>query len=89
VKRLVETIHTSGQRLGRLFSRRLAMTIEMHEFEDEFFTVLGKVQDTTNFFDDDVLQLEAGELVSDGQYLNKFPGAKQWYTPPSNPFQQQ
>jgi hypothetical protein len=24
-------------------------------------------------------------LVSDGQYLNKVPGAKQWYTPPSKP----
>jgi hypothetical protein len=34
---------------------------------------------------DPLLHLEKGELVSDGQYLNKVPGAKQWYTPPSKP----
>jgi hypothetical protein len=53
VKRLVETIHTSGRRSGRLFSRRLA-TAKMHEFEDDFFTVLEKVQATTNSIEDDV-----------------------------------
>jgi hypothetical protein len=34
---------------------------------------------------DPPLHLEKGELVSDGQYLNKVLGAKQWYTPPSKP----
>jgi hypothetical protein len=53
VKRLVDTIHASGRRSGRLFSRRLA-TPKMHEFEDDFFTVLEKVQATTNWIDDDV-----------------------------------
>ncbi len=53
VKRLVETLHTKGHRSGRLFSQKL-VTAKMHEFEDDFFTVLEKVQATTSFIDADV-----------------------------------
>jgi hypothetical protein len=53
IQRLVETLHTTGKRSGRLFSRRLA-TPKMHEFEDDFFTVLEKVQATTDFIEEDV-----------------------------------
>jgi hypothetical protein len=54
VKRLVEVLHTSGRRSGRLFSRRLA-TAKMHEFEDDFYTVLEKVQATTNLIETSVV----------------------------------
>lgn len=39
--------------LGRLFSQRLA-TSKLQEFEDDFFTVLEKVQATRTLIDDDV-----------------------------------
>ena len=53
VKRLVNTLHSMGKQLGRLFSWRLA-TPKMHEFENDFFTVLEKVQATTGLIDDDM-----------------------------------
>jgi hypothetical protein len=53
IKRLVDTLHATGKRSGRLFSRRLA-TPKMHEFEDDFFTVLEKVQATTDLIGDDI-----------------------------------
>jgi hypothetical protein len=42
VKRLVEIIHSSGQRTGQLFARRLRVS-KMHEFANDSFTVLKKV----------------------------------------------
>jgi hypothetical protein len=53
VKRLVETLHGMGRRSGRLFRRNL-VTAKLHEFEDAFFTVLEKVQATTNLIDADM-----------------------------------
>jgi hypothetical protein len=54
VKRLVEIIHGKGRRTGRLFNRRLKIS-KLQEFENDFFTVLEKVQATTDFFPDDVV----------------------------------
>jgi hypothetical protein len=42
IKRLVETLHGMGRRTGRLFSRKLSIP-KLHEFEDDWFTVLEKV----------------------------------------------
>jgi hypothetical protein len=36
VKRLVESLHATGRRLGRLFSRKL-VTAKMHDLEDDYF----------------------------------------------------
>jgi hypothetical protein len=47
VKRLVGIIHSSGRRTGRLFARRLRVS-KMHEFANDFFTVLEKVQVATD-----------------------------------------
>jgi hypothetical protein len=60
VKRLVDNIHGSGRRTGRLFSRRLRVP-KLHEFEDDFFIVLEKVQATTELIPMDlVLRDECG-----------------------------
>jgi hypothetical protein len=53
VKRLVNLIHASGRRSGRLFQRRLRVA-KLHEFEDNFFTVLEKVQATTELMPRDM-----------------------------------
>jgi hypothetical protein len=53
VKRLVTILHATGKCTELLFSRRLANP-KMHEFEDNFFTVLEKVQATTDLIGDDV-----------------------------------
>jgi hypothetical protein len=45
VKRLVEFIHSRGRRTGRLFNRRLKIS-KLQEYENDFFTVLEKVQAT-------------------------------------------
>jgi hypothetical protein len=52
VKRLVDVIHGKGRRSGRLFSRRLKVA-KLQEFENDFFTVLEKVQATTDLFPSD------------------------------------
>jgi hypothetical protein len=54
VKRLVETIHTGGRHSGQLFSRRLKMA-KLQEFENDFFTVLEKVQATTELFPQEIV----------------------------------
>jgi hypothetical protein len=54
VKRLVELIHISGRRTGRLFSRRLRVS-KMHEYANDFFTVLEKVQATTDLIPADLV----------------------------------
>jgi hypothetical protein len=60
VKRLVEVIHATGRRGGRLFARKLAKA-KLMEFENDFFTVLEKVQATTGLIDDDfVIRDECG-----------------------------
>jgi hypothetical protein len=60
VKRLVEVIHATGRRGGRLFARKLAKA-KLMEFENDFFTVLEKVQATTDLIDDDfVIRDECG-----------------------------
>jgi hypothetical protein len=53
-KRLVETIHGTGWRPGRLFSWRLKVA-KLQEFENDFFTVLEKVQVTTELFAQDLI----------------------------------
>jgi hypothetical protein len=53
VKRLIEKLHGSGRHSGRLFSRKLA-TPKLHEFEDDWFTLLEKVQATTAHIEDEV-----------------------------------
>jgi hypothetical protein len=54
VKRLVEIIHTEDRRSGRLFNRNLTFAT-LPEFELDFFTVLEKVQTTTDLFPADLL----------------------------------
>jgi hypothetical protein len=54
VNRLVEIIHSSGRRTGRLFARRLRVS-KMHEFANDFFTVLEKVQATTDLIPADLV----------------------------------
>ena len=49
IKRLVECIQGTGRRSGRLFSRKLVKP-KLMEFENDFFTVLEKVQATTDLF---------------------------------------
>jgi hypothetical protein len=53
IKRLVDIIHGKGRRTGRLFNRRLQIA-KLQEFENDFFTVLEKVQAATNLFPEDV-----------------------------------
>jgi hypothetical protein len=54
VKHPVELIHSSGRRTGRLFVRRLRVA-KMHEYANDFFTVLEKVQATTDFIPADLV----------------------------------
>jgi hypothetical protein len=54
VKRLVENLTSSGKRSGRLFTRKLQVP-KTQEFEDDFFTVLEKVQATTDLLPDDLV----------------------------------
>jgi hypothetical protein len=53
VRRLVDVIHGKGRRTGRLFNRRLRIS-KLQEFENDFFTVLEKVQAATDLFPDGV-----------------------------------
>lgn len=66
VNRLVDTLHSQGRRSGRLFSRRL-VTAKLHEFEDDFFTVLEKVQVTSVALADDVDVREAYGIGRSGR----------------------
>jgi hypothetical protein len=51
VKQLVDVLHATGKGHGRLFARRLRVP-KLHEFENDFFAVLEKVQATSyNRFD--------------------------------------
>jgi hypothetical protein len=60
VKRLVEVVQGSGRVGGRLFSRKLVKT-KLMEFENDFFTILEKVQATTELIPDDfVIRDECG-----------------------------
>jgi hypothetical protein len=54
VKRLVDLLQVFGRKTGRLFARRLRVT-KLHEFENDFFTVLEKVQATTELFQEDLV----------------------------------
>jgi hypothetical protein len=47
IKRLVEIIHHQGMKRGRLFERKLRPA-RMCEFEDDFFSVLERVQARTD-----------------------------------------
>jgi hypothetical protein len=53
MKRLVETLRGCQVRKGRLFHRKLALP-RLYEFEDDFFTVLEKIQSTTDLIVDSV-----------------------------------
>jgi hypothetical protein len=55
-KRLVETIRGTGHHSGRLFSRCLKVA-KLQEFENDFFTVLEKVQAITINFSPKILLL--------------------------------
>jgi hypothetical protein len=60
VKRLVDVIHAKGRYSGRLFNRRLKIA-KLQEFENDFFTLLEKVQATTNLFPEEcVIRDECG-----------------------------
>jgi hypothetical protein len=60
VKRLVNNIEGSGRVGGRLFSRKLVQT-KLMEFENDFFTILEKVQATTDLIPNDfVIRDECG-----------------------------
>jgi hypothetical protein len=60
IKRLVEIIHHEGRKKGRLFERKLRPA-KMCEFEDDFFSVLERVQATTDTIEKGVdLREEAG-----------------------------
>jgi hypothetical protein len=60
VKRLVEVVQGSGRVGGRLFSRKLVKT-KLMEFENDSFTILEKVQATTDLIPDDfVIRDECG-----------------------------
>jgi hypothetical protein len=60
VKRLVDVIQGSGRVGGRLFSRKLVKT-KLMEFENDFFTILEKVQATTDLIlNDFVVRDECG-----------------------------
>jgi hypothetical protein len=50
---LVAALHEMGRPSGRLFSRKLASP-KMHEFDNEWFSVLEKVQTTTVHIDAEV-----------------------------------
>ena len=58
VERLVNVLHKSGRRGGRLFERRLKPT-KLMEYEHDFFKVIEKVQSTTDLITDDVDVREA------------------------------
>jgi hypothetical protein len=53
VKRLVDIKRALGERNGKLFARKLRPS-KMMEFEDDFFRVFERVQDTTDFVPKDV-----------------------------------
>jgi hypothetical protein len=53
MQRLVETLHACGVTKGRLFQRVL-VTTKLYEFEDDFLTVLEKVQSTSQLIADTV-----------------------------------
>jgi hypothetical protein len=60
VKRLVEVVQGSGRVGGRLFSRKLVKS-KLMEFENDFFTLLKKVQATMDLIPDDfVIRDECG-----------------------------
>jgi hypothetical protein len=53
MKRLVETLRGCQVRKGRFFQRKLASP-RLYEFEDDFFTVLEKIQSTADWIADSV-----------------------------------
>ncbi|KAG7368517.1 hypothetical protein IV203_031260 [Nitzschia inconspicua] len=60
IERLVKTIHDEGRYTGRLFQRKL-LPSRLFEFEDDFFTLLERVQATTDLIREDLdLRDEAG-----------------------------
>ena len=50
IKRLVEAILSEGRKSGRLFQRKLKNS-KLYEWEDDFFTVLERIQATTKLID--------------------------------------
>jgi hypothetical protein len=62
IKRLVACLHGMGRRNGRLFERKL-MPTKLCEYEDDFFTVLERVQSTTNVIENDVDLREEGGIL--------------------------
>jgi hypothetical protein len=61
IKRLVEIIHHQGRKRGRLFERKLRPA-RMCEFEDDFFSVLERVQATTDTIEKGVDLREEGGI---------------------------
>ncbi|KAG7340358.1 hypothetical protein IV203_023901 [Nitzschia inconspicua] len=60
MKRLVKTIHVEGRYTGRLFQRKL-LPSRLFEFEDDFYTLLERVQASTNLIQEELdLRDEAG-----------------------------
>jgi hypothetical protein len=62
-KAIVEAIHGSGQNSGRLFNQRSLKVTKLQEFENDFFTVKEKVQDTTNLFPEDLVIRDECEIA--------------------------
>jgi hypothetical protein len=62
MQRLVETLHACGVTKGRLFQRVFG-TPKLHEFEDDFFTVLEKVQSTSQLIADTVDVRDAYDIL--------------------------
>ena len=62
IKRLVTTLHGMGRRSGRSFCRQLASP-KMHEFANDWFSVLEKVQSTSLHIGDEVDIREAYGLA--------------------------
>ena len=62
IKRLVECVHGTGRRAGRLFERRLKPA-KLCEFEDDFFSVLERVQATTMTIDKELEIREEGGIL--------------------------
>jgi hypothetical protein len=62
MKRLVTCIHATGRKTGQLFERKLKPT-KLCEYEDDFFSVLERIQSTTNMIDKDLDIREEGGIL--------------------------
>jgi hypothetical protein len=62
IKRLVLVLHEMGRKNGRLFERKLKPT-KLYEYEDDFFSVLERVQSTTGAIENEVDLREEGGIL--------------------------